>query len=157
MAQPTYCLDAGAGMRRTHPSGIRRQRKGLTLLELAVVATLAGLILGMFVPKISSFREQMLLDSTAQELARDVIRARGEALKRNESVSVTRLDDTAYKVRTEAPRRLPHGLNFKAGSVSEVRFAPFGLVSVGVGSMTLTTGTYERKVTVRTTGHVRVE
>jgi type II secretory pathway pseudopilin PulG len=129
----------------------------MTLLELAVVATLAGLILAIFVPKISSFRTQMLLDSTAQELARDVIRARGEALKRNESVSVTRLDDTAYKVRTEAPRRLPAGLAFKAGSVAEVRFAPFGLVSAGVGSMTLTAGPYERKVTVRTTGHVRVE
>jgi hypothetical protein len=125
----------------------------MTLLELAVVATIAGII----VPRISSFREQMLVDSTAQGLARDIIRARGEALKRNESVSVTRLDDTAYKVRTERPRRLPPGLTFANTSVAEVRFAPFGLVSAGVGTMTIKAGSTERRVIVRTTGHVRVE
>jgi type II secretory pathway pseudopilin PulG len=146
-------------MQRTHSHAKvpRGQRKGVTLLELAVVATMAGLMLGILVPRISSFREQMLVDSTAQGLARDIIRARGEALKRNESVSVTRLDDTAYRVRTEAPRRLPPGLTFANTSVSEVRFAPFGLVSAGVGSMTVKTGSRERRVIVRTTGHVRVE
>jgi hypothetical protein len=130
----------------------------MTLLELAVVATLAGLLLGIVMPRIASFREHMLLDSTAHTLARDVIRTRGEALKRNEFVSIKRLDDTAYQVRSEAPRRLPAGLTFDVGSsVDSVRFAPFGLVAFGVGSMRLRAGNATRRVIVRTTGHVRVE
>ena len=150
-------LDAGAPMERNQPK-TRLQRKGMTLLELAVVATLAGLMLGFVVPKIAAFREQMLLDSTAHELARDVIRTRGEALKRNEFVSIKRIDDTAYRVRSEASRRLPPGLTFVvASSVDSVRFAPFGLVDFGVGSLQLRAGSTDRRVTVRKTGHVRVE
>jgi hypothetical protein len=159
----SYRLDAGAGMRRTRSTGARR-RKGITLLELAVIATLAGLMLGILVPRISSFRAPMLLDGTAHGLARDLVRARGEALKRNEVVTVHRLDDTAYKVRSasgaldEAPRRLPAGLAFHGGgSVDSVRFAPFGIVSFGVGALRIDAGSNQRRVVVRTTGHVRVE
>jgi type II secretory pathway pseudopilin PulG len=143
-------------MRTNHP-GLKAGPKGMTLLELAVVATFAGLLLGIAVPRIASFREQMLLDSTAHQLARDVIRTRGEALKRNEFVSIKRLADTAYRVRDEAPRRLPAGVAFATTSVDSVRFAPFGLVAFGAGSLHLQAGSSERRVTVRTTGHVRVE
>jgi hypothetical protein len=129
----------------------------MTLLELAVVATVGGLVLGIMFPKIASFRQQMLLDGIAHEIARDVNRTRGEALKRNEFVSLKRLADTAYQVRSEAPRRLPPGLTFVSGSVDSVRFAPFGLVDVGVGSLRVRTGSRERVVSVRKTGHVRVE
>jgi Tfp pilus assembly protein FimT len=144
-------------MEQTKP-GIQRRRKGMTLLELAVIATIAGLVLAMVMPRMSSFREQMLLDSTAHELARDLVRTRGEALKRNEFVSLKRIADTAYQVRSEGPRRLPAGLAFNTdASVDSVRFAPFGLVDVGVGSLTLRAGSSIRRVTVRKTGHVRVE
>jgi prepilin-type N-terminal cleavage/methylation domain-containing protein len=144
-------------MRRTH-TGAKIERKGMTLLELAVVATIAGLVLGIVLPKMSSVRAQMLLDSTAHEIARDLIRTRGEALKRNEYVSLKRSDDTAYWVRAESRRRLPEGVTFKvASSVDSVRFAPFGLVDMGVGSLVLQSGPRERRVTVRKTGYVRVE
>jgi prepilin-type N-terminal cleavage/methylation domain-containing protein len=142
---------------RTNQRKTGVQRKGMTLLELAVVATLAGLLLGMVVPRIASFREHMLLDSTAQGLARDIMRTRGEALKRNEAVTIRRLADTAYQVRTEAPRRLPSGLTFTNVTVDSVRFHPFGLVAIGVGEWRIQAVSNQRRVVVRTTGHVRVE
>jgi type II secretory pathway pseudopilin PulG len=130
----------------------------MTLLELAVVATIAGLVLAVVTPRISAFRQQMLLDSTAHEIARDLIRTRGEALKRNEAASLKRVGDNAYRVRNEPARPLPPGLTFQtAASVDSVRFAPFGLVELGVGSLTLQAGSRVRRVTVRKTGHVRVE
>lgn len=156
MAHLLNRLDVGAAMQRNHARPLSR-RRGMTLLELVVVATIAGLMLGMVLPKISSFREQMLLDSTAQGLARDIIRTRGEALKRNEPVTVRRLDDTAYQVRAEQPRRLPTGLTFVGPSVDSTRFHPFGLVAIGVGEWRIQAVSTQRRVVVRTTGHVRVE
>jgi type II secretion system protein H len=136
----------------------RRRRKGVTLLEMMVVATLAGLMLGLVVPKMVSFNRGMTLDSAAQALVRDLGRARVEALKRNEPVSLKRVGDSAYQVRTEAPRHLPPGVTFVAdGSVDSVRFASFGLVVAGTGALKVRAGSDQRRVVIRSSGHVRVE
>jgi type IV fimbrial biogenesis protein FimT len=147
----------GAAMRDRMRRQSYRRRSGMTLLELAVVATLAALMLGVVVPRIASFREQNLLDSTAHGLARDIARARSEAIKRNAQVSVTRLADTAYRVAAEPHRRLPPDVRFNTASVGTVTFSPFGIIQIGAGTMRLDAGSRSRRVIIRTSGHVRVE
>jgi type IV fimbrial biogenesis protein FimT len=153
------------GARRTHAPDIPirtrrttgRRRGGATLLELAVVAGLAGLMLGLVVPRVASFREHMLLDSAAHGLARDLARARSEAIKRNAQLSLTRLADTAYRVGTEPHRRLPPDVTFNTSSVGTVTFSPFGIIHLGAGTVRLDAGSRSRRVVIRASGHVRVE
>jgi prepilin-type N-terminal cleavage/methylation domain-containing protein len=131
---------------------------GFTLLELVVVATIAGLILAVVAPRIQAYRENMLLNSVAHELVRDLGRARIEALKRNEGVTLRLLEDTAYQIRTEPHRRLPAGVTFyRTGSVDSVRFASVGPVVIGAGSIVVDAGTARRRVVIRSTGQVAVQ
>lgn len=126
-------------------------------MELVVVATIAGFVLAVAAPRIQSYRATMLLNSVAHEVARDLGRARIDALKRNEAVTLRLLGDTAYQVRTEPHRRLPAGLTFyRTGSVDSVRFASFGPVVIGSGSIFVDAGSSRRRVVIRSTGQVSV-
>lgn len=135
-----------------------KTRQGVTLLELAVVCTMAGLILAVMTPRIQTYRERMAVDSAVHELTRDLGRARIEALKRNEAVTLRLVGDTAYQVRAEAARRLPRGLKFyRGGSVDSVRFASIGPVVIGAGSIYVDAGPVRRRVVIRSSGHVAVQ
>lgn len=147
-------------MNRTRLESIgSRRRTGMTLLELAIVATLAGVLLGVVVPRLSSSYTATQLDSAAHELARDLARARSEAIRKNQSVSVTRLADTAYRVGTEPHRRLPSGVQFKPGAaLAVVTFSPLGITSTAQGFFNMRTlgGGSTRIVYVRKSGLVQV-
>jgi len=150
---PRYRADTIQGARPGGP----RSRTGMTLLELAIVATLAGLMLGLMVPRIASTYSSTQLDSSAHELARDLGRARSEAIRKNQSVTVTRLADTAYRVGTEPVRRLPPTVTFKAGaSLAAVTFSPLGITTTAQGLFNMRTGTATRIVYVRKSGFVSV-
>jgi hypothetical protein len=156
MAQPSKCLDAGALMRWTNRTA-RIPRKGLTLLELAIVATLAGIMLGVVAPRIATSYSRLQLDTVAHGMSRDLGRARMTAIKRNQPITVTRLADTAYRVGTEPHRRLPMGVTFKpAGSLAVITFSPLGILSTGPGSLTLRTATNSRVVMVWKSGQTSV-
>src|SRR3712207_9273517 len=71
-----------------------RCRRGMTLLELAIVATLAGVLLGVVVPRIANAYTGTQLDSAAHELARDLGRARSEAIRKNQDRKSTRLNSS---------------------------------------------------------------
>jgi Tfp pilus assembly protein FimT len=123
-----------------------------------IVATLAAALLAVAAPRVVAYREHMALDSVAHELARDLGRARVEAIKRNEAVTLRRLADTAYQIRADPARRLPPGVKFNtASTVDSVRFAAFGPVVIGAGAWNLTTAHSSRVVTVRASGQVGVQ
>jgi Tfp pilus assembly protein FimT len=133
-------------------------RKGVTLVELALVAVVTGVILGMVAPRLTTVRGRLQLDSTAHGLARDLGRARMDAVKRNAQVTLTLVGDTGYVIGTEKAHRLPSGLVFNLSeSVTSVTFNPFGPVAAGSGHIRLASGDYERRVKIRNSGHVSVE
>jgi prepilin-type N-terminal cleavage/methylation domain-containing protein len=143
--------------RRAKAGATRRRRKGMTLLELAIVVTLTGIMLGVVVPRIASSYSRAQLDAAAHALARDLGRARMEAIRKNQSVTVTRLADTAYRVGTEPVRRLPYTVTFKAGaSLAAATFTPLGITSTAQGLFHLRTSAEVRLVYVRKSGLVSV-
>jgi Tfp pilus assembly protein FimT len=148
-------------MNRTRLDSIggQRRRTGMTLLELAIVATLTGVLLGVVVPRLANTYTGTQLDSAAHELARDLGRARSEAIRTNQSVTVTRLADTAYRVASEPHRRLPTGVQFKPGAgLNLVTFSPLGITTTSQGffNMRTVSGGSTRIVYVRKSGLVQV-
>lgn len=133
-------------------------RKGVTLLEIMMVMTLAGVMLGVVVPSVLTFRQTASLNTAAYELARDLGRARVEAVKRNQKVMFTRLADTSYQVGDEGPRRLPPAVRFKEDDSAEsVTFTSMGVVADGTSQFNLKAGTSLRTVVVRASGHPSVK
>jgi hypothetical protein len=135
-----------------------RPRKGVTVLEIAMVMTLAGIVLGLVMPKIRTVRDNMSVDSVAYDLARDLGRARMEAIKRNQKLTFTRLADTAYQVGDESPRRLPAGVLFNEGASAEsVTFTSMGVVADGTSQIKVKSASDSRVVVIRGSGHVSVK
>jgi type II secretory pathway pseudopilin PulG len=129
----------------------------MTLLELAIVATMAGIMLGMVAPKLVHSYSRLQLDKAVHEIGRDLGRARMDAIRRNQSVTVTRLADTAYRVGAEPHRRLPMGVTFKpAGSLATVTFTGLGILSTAPGNFIVRTSSTSRLVLVWRSGHVSV-
>jgi hypothetical protein len=144
-------------MRRTL-SGLGRPRLGVTLLEVAIVATLAGIMLGVFVPKIRTYQSGASIDGAAYEVARDLGRTRMEAVRRNQKVIFTRLADTAYQVGDEPPRRLPVGVKFhEPTSAESITFNAMGLAADGASHIKLKAASVSRTVVIRGSGHVSVQ
>jgi type II secretory pathway pseudopilin PulG len=148
----------GQAMQRKRSTAIAtRRRAGITLFELAMVVTVAGIMLGVAVPRIASSYSTVQLDGAAHELARELGRARMDAIRKNQSVTVTRLADTAYRVGTQPVRRLPATVAFNTGaSLAAVTFAPLGITSTAQGTFKMRTGTGTRVVYVRRSGLVSV-
>lgn len=143
---------------RFSPRRAGRPAKGMTLLEIMMVMTLAGLMLGVVAPRISRFQSSATLDSASYELARDLGRARMEAVRLNQKLIVTRYADTAYQVGDEAVRRLPKGVHFhEAQSAESITFMSLGLVADGASQFRLGSGTAARRVVLRGSGHVSVQ
>ena len=72
-----------------------RKHKGITLVELLVVITIAGILASMAVPSFRSMLVRRAATSAASDLASDFRFARSEAIKRSSFVSVCRSTDGA--------------------------------------------------------------
>jgi type II secretory pathway pseudopilin PulG len=143
---------------RFTPAQPRRSRRGASLLEIMTVMTLAGLVLGMIVPNIRAFRETASLDSAAHEVARDLGRARIEAVKRNQKVMFVRMSATTYQIDFAPERSLPGGVRFhEGGSAESVTFNSMGVSADGAVQFKLKSGSETRHVKVRASGHASVE
>lgn len=66
-----------------------RRSHGFTLIEVLVVLTVLGIMLGVGIPSFKNFIAQQRVKSTAYEIATSLLIARSEAIKRNASVTVT--------------------------------------------------------------------
>jgi type IV fimbrial biogenesis protein FimT len=66
-----------------------KRHSGFTLIELMVVLTLAGVLVGLAVPSFREFTASQRVKTAASDLAAAMLMARSEAVKRNTSVTVT--------------------------------------------------------------------
>ena len=75
---------------RRPPSDARPKVRGLTLIELLVTITIAGILTAMAAPSFSDFLIRNRSAAMANELTSTVMRARNEAVTRNACVVVCR-------------------------------------------------------------------
>lgn len=76
-----------------------RPRYGFTVIELAMVVALMGLVTAMSIPRITAMRESAAMRSTKQEIASTLARARSLAVQRGQTVRVVR-DSSGLEVVT---------------------------------------------------------
>ena len=129
--------------------------KGMTLIELAVVTVIIGLILGMAGPRFGDTSIRWKLDAAAHQFVGDLARARVEAVKRNEFVYVARTGDTTYEVLHLGPRSVPDDVRFTGPDT--VTFAPFGPTVTGATTFEFTLGTHVKGVRVDASGYSSVQ
>jgi type IV fimbrial biogenesis protein FimT len=63
--------------------------RGFTLVELLVVLTVLGIMLGIAVPSFKNFIASQRVKSASYELSTSMLLARSEAIKRNTTVTIT--------------------------------------------------------------------
>lgn len=132
-------------------------RVGVTLLELIIVLTLVGMLLGIVVPRTGAARTQLTLQGAAVQLHGDLVRARVEAVRRNASVSVTKTADDAYTIDNIGARTLPDGVAFSASTASSYVFPSFGPSASGAQTFHLQLHGYSKVVTVTASGLARIQ
>jgi prepilin-type N-terminal cleavage/methylation domain-containing protein len=132
-------------------------RPGYTLIELAIVLVILGMVASIGVPPLSALSRRMRTDVAANSFAADLRLARSEALKRNRSVFVAKTGSNTYNVEFLGNRSLQEGAAFGAGAPDTVRFAAFGPVTGGGVSYSIRVGNLTQTVTVNVSGHARVQ
>lgn len=93
---------------------MRHTSRGFTLIELMVVITIAGVMLGIGVPSFKSFIAGQRVKTAAGDFSNAAIYARSEAIKRNAEVSLA-----------AAAGGWKNGWSVKAGTVALSQQAAF--------------------------------
>lgn len=138
-------------------------RRGVTLLELALVLAIMGLLVGIAVPRVQRVADSLAVHNAALELISAHRRARFSAILQNRTVELSiRADSLAIRI-PGAPADLWHaagpdreGVSL-AGPTRPLVFSPVGLTAgVSNASFRLSRGTATRTVIVSRLGRVRV-
>ncbi len=122
--------------RRQHPG-----RGGFTLIEMLTALLILGTLTAIVLPKFSQYRRAWALESGGQQIVSDLQRARIQAIKRNQTVFLTKSDSTGYSIRFLGNRTLPEGTTFGIGTPDSVAFAPFGPTLTGPATYRIEFGT----------------
>lgn len=147
---------------------MRSARRGFSLLEILLVATLVAILVSIVAPRIAFTKRTYDLIGAADQVVGDLRRARVEARQRNASVEflVTNAG-RAYQARifgATTPlwtRSVPNGavLTWDLTSLRFLSFGPaiFGATATApsVATFTVTLGTTARRVTLSPLGEVR--
>jgi prepilin-type N-terminal cleavage/methylation domain-containing protein len=132
-------------------------RRGFTLVEAALVIVVAGLLLGIAAPRFTTMRNSIRLDTAAQQLAGDLRRAQTEAIKRNQTVVVAKVNDSTYSITAVGNRMFEsRGPRFTAPAMT-VSFASFGPPVGGGATFTINYAARTKTVTVGANGLVSVQ
>ena len=139
------------------------RRPGLTLAELILACTLAGLVAGIVVPRMADALDVVRISQASHEVAGAVTLARAAAIRRAEYARVV-VDASAGAVRVESGRdtlwrrdlRDDHRVTLRT-SRDTITFAPNGL-GYGVSNATiiLSLGQRAETVTVSRLGRMRL-
>src|SRR5687768_16716311 len=105
------------------------RRPGFTVVELLLVLTVIGTMATMTVPPMLSSQNELRLGAAVQQLTVDLARARSEAVKQNQSVTVTRTSATRYTVPSAGVRELDGQITFSTGSATAITFTSYGALS----------------------------
>jgi type IV fimbrial biogenesis protein FimT len=138
-------------------------RRGVTLLELALVLTIIGLLVGIAVPRFQRVADGLAVHHAALELVSAHRRARFVAILQNRMVELTiRADSLTIRIQG-APGDLWHAAGPEAegvdlsGPTRPLVFSPVGLtVGVSNASFRLSRGAATRTVIVSRLGRLRV-
>jgi prepilin-type N-terminal cleavage/methylation domain-containing protein len=133
-----------------------RSRRGFTLVEVALVVVIAGMLLGIAAPRFTAMRNGFLIDTAAYQLAGDLRRAQVEAIKRNQTVTVAKTAASTYNITFIGNRTFEPGVEFAAGAMT-VSMASFGPPVGGGAVFTINGGGRTKTITVGANGLVTVQ
>ena len=138
-------------------------RRGSSLLELLLALVIAGILLGIALPKFSLFRDQLAVGDEAGRIAAAHRRARITAILESQPVVLIITPDSLRITVTAdsgtgwtEPGPSAHGVALTGGS-RQLTFSPEG-ITTGVANATfrLTRGAASRTVVVSRLGRLRV-
>jgi prepilin-type N-terminal cleavage/methylation domain-containing protein len=138
-------------------------RRGFTLLELALVLSITGVILGIALPRLATIYDSLTVQRAAQEIVSAHQRARIIAIMRSQSTLLTVAPDrltirlrgaTDTLWQSTGPEAL--GVSLR-GLPRTMTFSPVG-ITMGLSNATfqLTRGAATRTVVVSRLGRVRI-
>jgi prepilin-type N-terminal cleavage/methylation domain-containing protein len=134
-----------------------RRLSGFTLVEVAAVLTLVGVVTAIALPRIQDARDQLTLDTAAQEFARDLSATKVEAIRLNRTRTVRTNLDTGYVLPTLEQRTFEHGIVLAQAAPDSVMFTPFGPPSTGAGTYQLSLGSRSRTIRISAAGFVSID
>jgi prepilin-type N-terminal cleavage/methylation domain-containing protein len=67
---------------------MKQRNRGFTMMELMITLAVAGIILGLAVPNLQEFRRNNRMSNTANDMLAAIVKARGEAMRRQRTVVV---------------------------------------------------------------------
>ena len=133
-------------------------RRGFSLVEITAVIVLVGILLVIALPRFRELRRRSQLDTGAYQLAGDLRRAQIEAIRRNQPITLERLNDSTYNIDFIGDRLLQDNVRFVAAlSADSVRLATFGPPTTGARSFVVTRDGAQKTVTVSAGGLVSVQ
>ncbi len=136
----------------------RRSARGFTLIEAILVMVMAGLVMAIALPRFRNQRTRYQLDTAAYQLAGDLRRAQIEAIRRNQPVTLERINDSTYNVDFIGDRLLEGSARFvPALSADSVRLAAFGPPTTGARTFVVGRAGAQKSVTVSAAGLVTVQ
>ena len=135
-----------------------RSVRGFTLVEAIMVMVVAGLLMAIALPRFRNQRNRYSLDTAAYQLAGDLRRGQIEAIRRNQPVTLERINDSTYNVDFIGDRILRDKVRFAAAlSADSVRLSAFGPPTTGARSFVVQIGGAQKTVTVSAAGLVTAQ
>ena len=132
--------------------------RGFTLVETMMVIVVVALMLGIALPRFREQRQRYQLDTAAHQLAGDLRRAQVEAIKRNQPVTLERINDSTYNVDFIGDRLFDGSVKFATAlSADSVRLAAFGPPTTGARSFVMQRDGVQRTVTVSAAGLITIQ
>ena len=134
----------------------RRDRFGVTMIEMLLVVVILGILMAIVAPRFGNMRVKYQVEAAGQQLVRDLNRARTEAVKRNANVWLAKTSATEYTLQHVGARTLPNGVTFTSGP-DTVRFAAFGPAISGAATFVLGLSGVVKNVKVSASGFANVQ
>ena len=132
--------------------------RGFTLVEIVMVIVLAGMLMAIALPRFRNQRTRYQLDTAAYQLAGDLRRGQIEAIRRNQPITLERINDSTYNVDFIGDRVLADNVRFSTAlSADSVRLAAFGPPTTGARSFVVQLAGAQKTVTVSAAGLVTVQ
>jgi Tfp pilus assembly protein FimT len=118
---------------------------------------IAGVLMTIALPGSAKMRRSMQMDSGAQQFMRELSRAQTEAINNNQSLTVTKINDSTYQIEGKPQATLPEGVKFTSTSATSIRFAAFGPPPNGGAVFRVQLADLSRIIEVTSSGLVSVK
>jgi type II secretory pathway pseudopilin PulG len=128
------------------------------MVETVMVIVVVGLLVGIALPRFREQRRRYQLDTAAYQLAGDLRRSQVEAIRRNQPVTLERINDSTYNIDFVGDRLFDGSVKFSTAlSADSVRLAAFGPPTTGARSFVVQRDGAQKTVTVSAAGLITVQ